>query len=134
MHFEIAWVRVALSTLVTYVLFASSVDVAFVCAEVTALTEAFPTELTAVWLLTCVSALVQLQTVGVVEALAAVATAERFQVRMRAAVRHKAALLTEALATLFAGERLLPGVNALMDLEVHRVAECLPAQVAGVWP
>lgn len=103
-------------------------------AEVTALTEAFATELAAVWLLARVSALVQLQAVGVVEALVAVATTEGFQVRMRATVRDEAALLAEALATLFARERLFPSVNAFMDLQVHGVAECLPAQVAGVWP
>lgn len=80
MQFEIARVGVALSALVTYVLFASSVEVAFVRAEVTALTEAFATELAAVWLLARVSALVQFQTVGVVKAFAAVATSEGFQV------------------------------------------------------
>lgn len=53
---------------------------------------------------------------------------------MRAAVGHEAALLAEALAALFTGERLLPGVNALMDFQVHGVAECLAAQVAGVRP
>lgn len=59
-HFEIARVRVALPALVTYVLFASSVDVALVCAEVAALAEALPADLAAVWLLARVSSLVQL--------------------------------------------------------------------------
>lgn len=80
MHFEVARVGVALPALVTDVLFASSMDVAFVCAQVTTLTKAFATEVTAVGLLARVRALVQLQAVGVVEALAAVVTAERFQV------------------------------------------------------
>lgn len=53
---------------------------------------------------------------------------------MRAAVRDEAALLAEALAALFARERLLPGVDAFMDLQVHGVAERLSAQVARVRP
>jgi len=73
---EVALVRVPLAALVTYVLLPAGVDVPLVRAQVAALAERLAAGLAAVRLLARVHARVQLEAVGVVEALLALRAGE----------------------------------------------------------